>query len=298
MDANISTASGGLGVELPVPHARVLRADRQRPGLLPGRDRRRSGRDRQRRPAAAAAALVTGKPQFSDADYFGEPVRVGSYARLLDRPLAGQAERAAGGHPGRRDAGVAPGLHARAAAGSRSRATCCWSWRPPGCWRWRSAGRCGRWRGCAARSRRVRPHDLTPISAQRHPGRRAPAGRGDQPSCRTQPPADRSAAAFRRRRLAPAAHAADDAGDAGRLRAARDRPGRQRKALVAIKSQLDETVRQTNQMLALARTDSAEIEPEPVDLDALAERADAPLVDRQRASAGIDLGLRTRPRAG
>ncbi len=31
-----------------------------------------------------------GRPQFSDGIYFGEPVRVGSYARLLDRPLAGQ----------------------------------------------------------------------------------------------------------------------------------------------------------------------------------------------------------------
>ena len=44
-------------------------------------------------------------------------------------------------------------------------------------------------------------------------------------------------------------------------------PAEQRDALVAIKAQLDETVRQTNQMLALARTDSAEIEPEPVELD-------------------------------
>ena len=36
-------------------------------------------------------------------------------------------------------------------------------------------------------------------------------------------------------------------------------PAQQRRRCVAIKAQLDETVRQTNQMLALARTDSAEV---------------------------------------
>ena len=35
--------------------------------------------------------LVTGRPQFTDASYFGEPVRVGTYARLLDPPLPGYA---------------------------------------------------------------------------------------------------------------------------------------------------------------------------------------------------------------
>ena len=59
---------------------------------------------------------------------------------------------------------------------------------------------------------------------------------------------------------------------------------------MAIKSQLDETVRQTNQMLALARTDSAEVVPEPVDLDALAQTVTREWWAEARAG-GIDLGL-------
>ena len=67
-------------------------------------------------------------------------------------------------------------------------------------------------------------------------------------------------------------------------------PAQQRQALAAIKAQLDETVRQTNQMLLLARTDSAEIEPERVDLDALAQEVTRAWWSEARAR-GIDLGL-------
>jgi two-component system, OmpR family, sensor histidine kinase TctE len=67
-------------------------------------------------------------------------------------------------------------------------------------------------------------------------------------------------------------------------------PAEQRQALSAIKAQLDETVRQANQMLALARTDSAELTPEPVDLDALAQEVTRAWWPEARAS-GVDLGL-------
>jgi two-component system sensor histidine kinase TctE len=67
-------------------------------------------------------------------------------------------------------------------------------------------------------------------------------------------------------------------------------PQRVGDALVAIKRQLDETVRGTNQMLALARADTATADPEPVELNALAEE-----VTRERWSEArgrrIDLGF-------
>ena len=78
-------------------------------------------------------------------------------------------------------------------------------------------------------------------------------------------------------------------------------PALQRQALTAIKSQLDETVRQTNQMLTLARADSAEVAPEPVELNALAQEVTREWWAEARAG-GIDLGLEAarerRPRAG
>ena len=72
------------------------------------------------------------------------------------------------------------------------------------------------------------------------------------------------------------------------------RPEPRQDALLAIKAQLDETVRQTNQMLALARADSALLQPEPVSPGTLAEGvarnhwADA----REK---GIDLGFEMAP---
>jgi len=63
-------------------------------------------------------------------------------------------------------------------------------------------------------------------------------------------------------------------------------------ALRAIKTQLDETVRQTNQMLALARADSLEIASEPVDLPGLAANLTREWWAEAR-TAGIDLGLET-----
>ena len=91
MDANISTASGGLGVELPyrmleffelTANGRVFYRVATEDGLV---EIGNAGLPPPPRP------LVTGQPQFSDASYFDEPVRVGSYARVLDRPLAGHA---------------------------------------------------------------------------------------------------------------------------------------------------------------------------------------------------------------
>ena len=156
MDANISTASGGLGVELPyrmleffelTASGRVFYRVATEDGLV-----EIGNADLPPPPRP----LVTGQPQFSDASYFDEPVRVGSYARMLDRPLAGQPRAAAHRDPGRRDAAVAAGIHPHAGVAVARRATWRWWSRPPACWCSRSAGRCGHWRGCAPRCRRDR----------------------------------------------------------------------------------------------------------------------------------------------
>jgi two-component system sensor histidine kinase TctE len=63
-------------------------------------------------------------------------------------------------------------------------------------------------------------------------------------------------------------------------------PQRVLEALPAIKQQLDETVHRTNQMLALARADTAESEIGAVDLTALAEA-----LTRERWNEARDLGI-------
>jgi two-component system sensor histidine kinase TctE len=67
-------------------------------------------------------------------------------------------------------------------------------------------------------------------------------------------------------------------------------PAQREAALQAIKTQVDDAIRQTNQMLALARADAMELQREPLDLMALAERVTRRLWPLARQH-GIDLGL-------
>ncbi|MCB2071964.1 MAG: HAMP domain-containing histidine kinase, partial [Ottowia sp.] len=69
-------------------------------------------------------------------------------------------------------------------------------------------------------------------------------------------------------------------------------PGPTHDALMAIREQLDAATRQVNQMLALARADSMELRPEPVDLVALARDLTRQWWPRAR-EARIDLGFDT-----
>ncbi len=91
MDANISTESGGVGVELPyrmleffelTASGRVYYRVATENGLV------EIGNADLPRPTRS---LITEHPQFSDATYFDTPVRIGSYARFMDPPLPGQA---------------------------------------------------------------------------------------------------------------------------------------------------------------------------------------------------------------
>jgi len=79
----------------------------------------------------------------------------------------------------------------------------------------------------------------------------------------------------------------------GYARRERD-PERLAEALEALKAQIEDTVRRTNQMLALARADTAQVEMAPLALDRLAERCARdswPLAREQ----GIDLGVEREP---
>jgi two-component system, OmpR family, sensor histidine kinase TctE len=289
MDANISTASGGLGVELPyrmleffelTANGRVFYRVATEDGLVEV-----GNADLPPPPRP----LVTGQPQFNDASYFDEPVRVGSYARLLDRPLAGRSA------PQRVVIQVAETLQSRhaftralvwqslardlvlvvAASGLLVLAVG-WALRPLARLRAEVHARLAQ--------------DLRPISSLGIPADVRPLVEAINHHVER----NRQQTEARRRFVDDASHQlrtplATLATQVGFALRETD-PALQRQALEAIKSQLDETVRQTNQMLALARTDSAEVVPEPVDLDALAQDVTREWWAEARAG-GIDLGL-------
>lgn len=289
MDANISTASGGLGVELPYRMLEFFELTAS--GHVYYRVAIENGlveignADLPLPPGA----LVTGQPRFMDAVYFDEPVRVGAYARVLDPPLGGQASgqrlviqvaetlesrqaftRALVMQAVARDVlllGAASGLLALAVG---------WALRPLARLRNEVQARAAQ--------------DLTPIAPQGIPVDVAPLveainfhiERNRQHTEARQRFVDDASHQLR----TPLTTLATQVGFALR----ESDPTRQREVLVAIKAQLEETVRQTNQMLALARVDSAEVELAPVDVNALAESVTrawwASARERQ-----IDLGL-------
>ena len=289
MDANISTASGGLGVELPYRlleffeltasghvYYRVATED----GLV------EIGNSGLPMPAGV---LVTNQPRFMDAVYFGEPVRVGAYARVLERPLGSQA-------PGQRLViQVAETLESRQAftralvlqtvardvlllsvATGLMVLAVGWALRPLARLR------------AEVQARAVQ--DLAPIAPHGIPADVQPLveainfhiERNRQHTEARQRFVDDASHQLR----TPLTTLATQVGFA--LREAD--PTKQREVLLAIKAQLEETVRQTNQMLALARLDSAEVVLESIDISALAEEVTRRWWPEARARQ-IDLGL-------
>ena len=270
IDANISSASGGLAVEMPyrmleffqlTASGDVYFSVATEDGLVevgtPGLPR-------------PAHPLATGVPQFADALYFGEHVRVGSYARLLAHPLAGASE------PTRVVIQVVESIGSRSAfsrellfqAFSRDillvvlvvgmlALVVNWTLAP---------------------LRRLRtdvearaPDDLAPIDASDIPADVAPLVEAINHHLNR----NRSLAEGQRRLIDDASHqlrtplATLGAQLAYALR--EPDPDRVREALHSLKAQLDDTVRGTNQMLALARADSAELALSVFNLNPLAE---------------------------
>ncbi len=271
LDANISTESGGLGVELPyrlleffelTANGRVYYRVATEDGLVDI-----GNADLPPPPKT----LLTGFPQFSDASYYGDPVRVGSYARKLDPPLAGQA-------PGQRVViQIAETLESRqaftralvlksiacdllllAAAVALMTVAVGWALRPLA--RLRNE--------VQARS----ALDLRPIQPEGVPADVLPlveainhhVERSRQQTEARQRFVDDASHQLR----TPLTTLTTQVGFALR----EPDPAKQHEALRAIKTQLDETVRQTNQMLALARADSATHQADTVNLSELVEK--------------------------
>lgn len=289
IDANISTDSGGLAVELPYRMLEFFELTASGPvyyrvatddGLV------EIGNADLPPPARP---LETGKPQFSDSAYFGKPVRVGSYARLLPRPLAGQegaqhvviqvAETLSSREQFTRTLvlqALTRDLVLVLVAGVLLVLVIGWALRP------------------LARLRNEvqtrSPQDLTPIATAGIPVDVQPLVEAINHHVERT----RRHGEARRRFIDDASHQlrtplttlTTQVGFALR----EPDPDRLHDALLAVKAQLDETVRQTNQMLALARTDSAELAVEQVALNSLAEEG-ARAWWAEAQARQIDLGL-------
>ncbi|MDR3368337.1 sensor histidine kinase N-terminal domain-containing protein [Rhodoferax sp.] len=289
MDANISTASGGLAVELPyrmleffelTASGHVYFRVATENGLV------EIGSSDLPRPSGV---LVTGQPVFRDAVYFDEAVRVGSYARVLDKPLGGQvagqrlliqvAETLESRQAFTRELvlqSVARDVLLMVVAVGLMVLAVSWALRPLARLR----------REVQARA----PQDLRPIDVLSIPAEVQPLvdainfhiERNRQHTEARQRFVDDASHQLR----TPLTTLTTQVGFA--LREAD--PDRQREVLVAIKNQLEETIRQTNQMLALARVDSAEFVLEVLDATAIAEKVTRDWWPQARAS-GVDLGF-------
>lgn len=289
IDANVSTESGGIGVELPYRlleffeltasgqvYFRVATED----GLV------ELGNADLPLPKLP---LATGRPQFHDDTYFGERVRVGTYARPLANPIG-----AALGEQ-RIVIQVAESITSRSdftralviEAVSRDALLIGigavlltmlvgWVLRPLQRLRRQVIGR--------------RADDLTPIDTSSVPREVMPLVEAINHHVLR----GRELAEERRRFVDDASHqlrtplATLSAQIAYTLR--EHDPVRVRDALQAIKVQLDDTVHRTNQMLALARTDTAAIEIGPVELSGLAEEVTRDCWSEAREKR-IDLGF-------
>lgn len=289
MDSKISTASGGLGVELPYTMLEFFQLTAS--GQVFYRVATEDGLIEIGSPdlPAPPKTLVTGWPQFSDGVYFGEPVRIGSYARLLDRPLSGHATaqrviiQVAETLESRHDfirslvlQAVARDVVLVLTATIMLVLAVGWSLRPFE--RLRNA--------VMAR----KSQDMEPISAPDIPADVQPL----VDAINFHVERNRKMVEARRRFVDDASHqlrtplATLATQVAYALR--EPDPTLLRGAVSAIKVQLDETVRQTNQMLALARAESAEILLERIDAGALAHEVSRKWWAESR-HRGVDLGF-------
>jgi len=289
IESNVSTETGGLSVEMPYRlleffeltasgqvYFRVSTED----GLV------EIGNAGLPLPAQP---LKTGVPRFIDAEYFGAPVRVGAWARELD------PER-----PGRR-------LIIQVAESTNSRNAFSRALLIQAMWRdlltvtivaatlalvigWALRPLDRLRREVEARA----DDDLSPVDESEVPADAAPLVRAINHHLARQ----RELIDGRRRFVDDASHQlrtplATLATMVGYARRERD-PERLAEALEALKAQIEDTVRRTNQMLALARADTAQVEMAPLALDRLAERCAReswPLAREQ----GIDLGVEREP---
>ncbi|WP_066259194.1 sensor histidine kinase [Hydrogenophaga flava] len=289
IDSSISTASGGIGVELPYRMLEFFELTAQ--GQVFYRVATEDGLVEigSADLPAPPRPLKTGQPQFHEGEYLGQAVRVGSYARELNPPLAGHAG------PQRVLIQVAETLEARndfrralvlqslardvllmlAATGLLALAIA-WAMRPLDKLRQEVDAR--------------DPQDLTPVDDTGSPAEVRPLVQAINHHIER----NREQTEARRRFVDDASHQLRTplttlATQVAYAQREAD-PAAQRQVLETIREQLDETIRQTNQMLSLARADSAPPQRQPFDAVALAEA----LVRQWWGPAreqGVDLGL-------
>jgi two-component system sensor histidine kinase TctE len=289
IDSSISTASGGLGVELPYRMLEFFELTAQ--GQVFYRVATEDGLVEigSADLPAPPRPLLTGQPQFHEGAYVGQAVRVGSYARELNPPLAGQAG------PQRVVIQVAETMEARTdfrralvlqslardvllmvAASALLALAIAWAMRPLDRLRQEVEAR--------------DPQDMTPMDASGAPAEVLPLVQAINHHIAR----NREQTEARRRFIDDASHQLRTplttlATQVAYAQREAD-PSAQRKVLDNIRAQLDETIRQTNQMLSLARADSAPPQRQPFDAVALAEA----LVRQWWGPArdqGVDLGL-------
>ncbi|WP_171020005.1 sensor histidine kinase [Hydrogenophaga sp. 2FB] len=289
IDSSISTASGGLGVELPYRMLEFFELTAN--GKVYYRVATEDGLVEIGSPGLPLPpeSLKTGVPQFYDGAYFGEAVRVGSYARELSPPLAGA--------PGSQRVviQVAETLEARndfrqslvlqsgardfflvVVASALFGLTIAWAMRPLARLR----------QDVESRS----PQDLTPIASDDVPAELLPlVGAINHHVAR-----NRAQSEQQRRFVDDASHQLRTPLTTLATQVAyalrEDDPTALRTVMEDIRYQLDETIRQTNQMLAMAKADSAPPTPEALDAVVMAEglmRRWWPVARQQ----GVDLGL-------
>ncbi|MET0961623.1 MAG: sensor histidine kinase N-terminal domain-containing protein [Noviherbaspirillum sp.] len=304
IDANISTPGGGLAVETPYTLFEFFELTASGQVFF-----RVATEDRLVEIGSAdlpvpPLALQTRKPQFYDAVYFGEKVRVGAYARVLDKPFG-----SAGGASERVVIQVAETLTSRQEfigrllrqalqrdlvllllAGAMLAIVLFLTLQPLA--RLRDA--------VGARS----DEDMTPIDTESVPVDVRPL----VAAINLHMARNRQFMESRRRFVDDASHQLRT--PLATLRTQLDYAlretdmGNVRDALDAISRQLDDATHGTNQMLALAKADAAGLVMAEVDLDQLAEQAarDVVLAAREKRIdleySGPDTALAIRGHAG
>ena len=263
IDSSLSTASGGLGVELPYRMLEFFELTAQ--GQVFYRVATEDGLVEigSVNLPSPPRPLKTGQPQFHEGVYVGQPVRVGSYARNdFHRALVLQS--------------LARDVLLMVAASVLLLLAIAWAIRPLDRLRQEVDAR--------------DPQDLTPVDDSGAPAEVRPLVQAINHHIER----NHEQAEARRRFLDDASHQLRTplttlATQVAYAQRETD-PAEQRKVLENIREQLDETIRQTNQMLSLARADSAPPQRQLFDAVAVAET----LVRQWWAPArdqGVDLGL-------
>lgn len=289
IDSSISTASGGIGVELPYRMLEFFELTAQ--GQVFYRVATEDGLVEigSANLPSPPRPLQTNEPQFYDGVYLGQAVRISSYARELTPALSAHtlpqrvviqvAETLESRNDFRRTLvlqSLARDLLLMLVATGLLALAISWAMRPLDRLQQQVNAR--------------DPQDLTPVNDASAPVEVRPLVQAINHHIER----NQELAAARRRFIDDASHQLRTPLTTLATQVAyalrESDPLAQSQVLEKIRQQLDETIRQTNQMLALARTDSAPPQHEYFDIVSLAEK----LVGKWWGVAreqGVDLGL-------